>query len=290
MGKAYNWAGEKVGSWIVSRLDVGNFATNGCFKWICECECGNATRSISAAELSRGRRQVRNKTMSCGCNTAWKIQRVKDATTKHGQSRHRLYKILDNMKSRCYNKSAAHYDSYGGRGIYICEEWLHSYELFRDWALVNGYESHLQIDRKDPNGHYAPNNCRWVTPTEQANNSRRTVWLTAFGETKTLLEWLKDPRCADVSNRAIRSRLKKGWEPERALTTPNKQGMKLGVHCISHNTVWVNAFGERKPITEWSQDERCVVNKVTIRYRLSKGWSAETAISTPPNCSPVKPV
>ena len=81
----------------------------------------------------------------------------------------RLYRVWANMKQRCLNPNNPSFDRYGGRGIAICDEWL-DYVPFRDWALGNGYTDQLEIDRKDSNGHYTPDNCTWVTESVQAAN------------------------------------------------------------------------------------------------------------------------
>lgn len=76
------------------------------------------------------------------------------------------------MKERCYNKNAANYRNYGGRGISICNDWLNSFESFRNWAIENGYSDSLSIDRINVDGNYEPPNCRWATQKEQNNNKR----------------------------------------------------------------------------------------------------------------------
>lgn len=90
----------------------------------------------------------------------------------HNLSETRLYRIWNNMKQRCYNEKNISYKYYGGKGIEICSEWLRSFKSFYDWAMENGYEENLSIDRIDSNSGYFPRNCRWVTLEE---NGRRGI-------------------------------------------------------------------------------------------------------------------
>lgn len=107
--------------------------------------------------------------MSCGC---YRRKLLKRGNIKHGMSKERLYKILLCMKDRCYNKNHQSYIHYGGKGVSICKEW-ENYSCFKDWALKNGYNGNLSIDRIDVNGNYEPNNCRWVNQSVQTRNSAR---------------------------------------------------------------------------------------------------------------------
>jgi len=84
----------------------------------------------------------------------------------------RIYRIWDNIKSRCYRKSAKQYCDYGGRGITMCIEWFNSFEAFHNWALSNGYNDTLTIDRINNDGDYTPENCKWSTREQQQQNTR----------------------------------------------------------------------------------------------------------------------
>ena len=121
------------------------------------------------------------------------------------------------IKHRCTNANNDRWGDYGGRGITVCSEWAESFEAFRDWALANGYRDDLTIDRKDVNGNYEPGNCRWITNQEQQHNRRNNHNITYNGETHTITEWA---RIYGLSENGLVHRINRGWEIERALTTP----------------------------------------------------------------------
>jgi len=129
------------------------------------------------------------------------------------------------MLERCLIKKHKQFPGYGGRGILVCQEWQDDFVSFRDWALANGYREDLEIDRIDVNGNYEPANCRWVTNTQQARNTRKTVRIRAFGEEKSLKEWSEDPRCV-VMYVCLYERIRKGCDPEFAMTHPKQTNTK----------------------------------------------------------------
>lgn len=89
---------------------------------------------------------------------------------KHGLSKARVYRLLQNMKERCYNEKAENFKYYGARNIGVCDEWRNDPTLFVKWALSNGYSGKLQIDRIDNDGDYTPDNCRFVTNLVNVRN------------------------------------------------------------------------------------------------------------------------
>lgn len=107
--------------------------------------------------------------------------------TTHHSTKTRLYKIWDGMRGRCSRESHKHFKNYGGRGISVCAEW-ESFDVFKEWAVANGYNEMLTLDRVDCNGNYGPGNCRWATTKEQARNKRNNHRVTIGLNTMTLSE------------------------------------------------------------------------------------------------------
>lgn len=145
----------------------------------------------------------------------YSIERLGIST--HGETATRLHKIWSSMKERCYRSGHSHYADYGGRGIEVCEEWRNDFPAFKKWAEANGYANNLSIDRKDVNGDYSPENCRWATMREQQNNKRSNHLVSYNGATHTITEWAD---MLGINKTTIKERLRCGWTAEKALTTP----------------------------------------------------------------------
>ena len=175
----------------------------------CECLCQCGKTSVVRTDLLKT-----GVTKSCGCYN------IAVRSTQDGRCRTHPYlvRLYYRMLERCYRRSNQNYADYGGRGIRVCEEWLGSPAAFYEWCLSNGYEKKLQIDRRENDGPYSPENCRFVTPKENSNNRRSSRRLSFNGEMKTVSEWAEH---LGIKREVLNDRLNKsGWSVEKTLTTP----------------------------------------------------------------------
>lgn len=185
---------------VIGKADVPR--GNGVF-WKCLCDCNNF-KYVSTGQLMSG--HVR----SCGCL-------VMETRTKNKKYGTRIRNIRLGMLNRCYNEKNQDYYKYGGRGIYVCEEWRDKkFGLinFYNWSIKNGYADDLSIDRIDNDGPYAPWNCRWANKSEQANNRRNNRFLVYMGEKHTIVEWAN---IIGVNRTTIYKRLKKNLPINKVL-------------------------------------------------------------------------
>lgn len=134
---------------------------------VCECECGSVL-AVEVGHLKSGN------TKSCGClnlelSTARLAPRI-----RHGQYATKLYRCWTAMLTRCRNQKHEKFKCYGGRGITVCPEW-HDSQVFIDWAMANGYQVGLTIERVNVHGNYEPGNCTWIPKCDQAKNMQRSL-------------------------------------------------------------------------------------------------------------------
>jgi hypothetical protein len=194
-------------------MEVVGVTNQGGYLWSCLCTCGNS-KAVSSDNLRRGH------TKSCGC---LRSERSRSVNTTHGHYKggkpSKEIKSYDGMKSRCYNPNCSEYNNYGARGIKVCDRW-HSFENF--YEDMGDCPPGMTLDRKDNNGDYGPDNCKWSTLEEQCNNRRSNYLITYGGKTQTMSQWARE---VGIKPGTLRARLHmNNWSEERALTTPVSGG------------------------------------------------------------------
>jgi hypothetical protein len=166
--------------------------------YVCKCDCGETV------EVHYG---LIGKNKSCGC---YKVGNV-----KHGKSKTRIYSIWVSMLKRCEKPKTNGYEYYGGRGIKVCDRWHDFMNFYEDMNPT--YKDELQLDRINSNGHYEPDNCRWITVKEQHSNKRSNHYLEYRGKMYTKKQLSE---IGNMSYETFNSRLGYGWSVEKAVETP----------------------------------------------------------------------
>ena len=190
----------------------------------------------------------------------------------HGLSRARLYYVWKNIKNRCCRTCHATYKWYGGRGITICDEWKNDPVAFIAWCKSHGYKDGLQIDRIDNDKGYSPDNCRFVTPKENLQNTSTNVRLTYRGETRTIAEWSEQ---LGLPYAVIRERYCHGWDIEDIFTMPVNKNLRRDKSKVQMLTY----KGETHTLSEWAKITN--LKWWTVQNRVRLGWSPEKILETP---------
>lgn len=169
---------------VINDLEVIRRVENykdGKAQWLVKCHCGNEFKAIG--------KYLRNNTIkSCGCLKSKRMIKYGKERKTHGDTNSRLFSIWTSMKKRCYYKNSTSYKNYGARGIEVCNEWKNNYSAFKKWALDNGYDENLTIDRINTDKNYTPNNCKWSTRKEQNRNKRNNKLINYNGKLLTQSE------------------------------------------------------------------------------------------------------
>jgi hypothetical protein len=183
--------------------------------WVCLCDCGTEKVILG--------KSLGTPTLSCGCLQKEWASQPKPERRKHpvAGSRSRLYGIYCNMLNRCYSPENPAFHNYGGRGIKICDEWLADRGKFFDWALANGYEDHLEIDREDNDLDYTPSNCRWVTSQVNGNNTRTNHYVVFNGRRMSIASLARQigMEYYNLHQRIVKLK----WPLDKAVSTPIKR-------------------------------------------------------------------
>lgn len=152
-------------------------------------------------------------------NNGWSMDQImNNKPIHHGMKGTRLYRSYYGMIDRCYNaKDERHIRSYRDKGIKVCDEWLQDNKTFFDWALANGYDDTLTLDRIDNDKGYSPDNCRWASIFEQ--NRSCSIKVKYNGKLQSITEWIKELNLS-ISRQTIRNRLiDYGWDVDDAFYT-----------------------------------------------------------------------
>lgn len=180
---------------------------------------------------------------------------------RHGNSRTPTYHTWAMMKQRCYNQKIEAYVKYGGRGIVVCERWRHSFTNFV--ADMGERPEGKSLDRIDNDGPYAPENCRWATHAEQANNTRRTRRITVDGEKKVARLVAEEN---GIKQSVFSQRVQSGWTTEAA----------AGIEThYDPRAITIN--GETMTMAQWAK--RNGLSRQAVAQRIAHGWKVEDALT-----------
>lgn len=186
-----------------------------------------------------------------------------DSKERHGLHKSRTYDIWQAMRQRVHNPKRRGHELYGGRGITIDPRWDSFTAFLEDMGECPPLHS---LDRKDPNGNYCKDNCQWATGTEQQRNRRDNIKLTFKDQTKSIWDWAEE---TGINVGTIDSRIRKGWDAERILTTPADQRFNGGL-LLTLN-------GETRNLSQWAK--HLGIKFVTIQWRVAQGWPVEKVLS-----------
>lgn len=228
-------------------------------RWRCRCDCGNGC-------LVTGNNLRTGNTASCGCLAR---ELIGTRSLKHGHAKRsawtREYRAYRAMIDRCYLPSVRSFKTYGAKGIRVCDRWRHSFEAFL--ADMGPCQKGLTLDRRDPSGHYVPDNCRWATTLEQANNKLNNRFVTVDGQRMTVAQAAVKYGLVPWT---LYRRLDAGFSVEDVIA-----GRRLPSRA---RTFTMN--GVSKTREEWAGEYG--LHPHTVQTRLWRGWTIEEALTHAP--------
>jgi hypothetical protein len=187
------------------------------------------------------------------------------------------------MLDRCYNPEAEAYPNYGGRGIRVCAEWCVSFEQFYRDMGSRPTPKH-SLDRRDNDGWYTPDNCRWATQTEQTRNTRKNRRFLYRGRPMTIQEIVEVSGTKLLPSALYHRLVLRGWDVEFALTQPLRAGHRppeVGPRKQRVSSVFYPFRGSEVSIHEAMAATGSTLGYYTILQRLRRGWSLERAVTEP---------
>lgn len=234
---------------VIAVKEVGITASRDT-KWLFICDCGNNFEANGYYVRS-------GKVKDCPSCAAG---RVRIASVKHGLSNTAEFSTWTDIQTRCYNKNAKAYSSYGGRGIKVCVRWLESFDNFIN--DMGNRPANKSIDRIDNDGNYEPSNCHWATVSQQQRNKRNKHLIEIDGVKKHLCEWAKE---FGLNASTILIREKSGLFGKDLIAPSKHDG------CIKFNGVTDTYAG-------WSNRTGIKISTIAMRINSYK-WSIEKSLT-----------
>jgi hypothetical protein len=198
MRRTIDLVGRRFGIWTVESRAPSHRTS-----WICRCDCGTCA-VVRDDSLKRGG------SISCGCLTR---TIPPDGKRRHRKTGSKEHFVWLSMIRRCTNPRQRSYERYGGRGIRVCDRWRRSFEAFL--SDMGHCPPGLTLERMDNEKGYQPDNCRWATWIDQANNTRASRIIEFGGRRQTVTQWARE---IGIKPRTLHRRITRGMSIERALT------------------------------------------------------------------------
>jgi hypothetical protein len=240
--------------------------------WLCQCDCGN-NHTANSSHLLMGR------TSSCGC---YAKEVIGSLNASHRMTKTKEYNAWLGMKARCENEKTDSYLNYGARGIKVCARWKKFDRFYAD--LGRAPSPMHSIDRIDPNGDYSPENCRWATVDQQANNKTSNIFIEYKGKKQTILQWSRE---LGINEATIRARFHRGLSAAETLSTQYliKHGPNTGVTVCKSNGKYlasISVKGKTIHLGRFANKEDAIKARIDaeIKYRGSPDSDRVSAVYT----------